>query len=129
MPQTRPFLMFEGQAEEAMSFYVEQLGGRAVDVARYGPDGPGPEGSIMVATYEIAGQRVMCSDSFVQHAFTFTPSMSMWVDCDDEAQIERLAAALAEGGKALMPLGDYGFSKRFAWVQDRFGVTWQLNLA
>ncbi|NEX94197.1 VOC family protein [Caulobacter sp. 17J65-9] len=129
MTQIRPFLMFEGRAEEAMSFYVAQFGGRVVDIARYGPGQPGPEGTVMKATFEIAGLQVMCSDSFVKHAFTFTPSTSMFVDVDDEAQIERLAVAMAEGGGVLMPLGDYGFSKRFAWVSDRFGVSWQLNLA
>ncbi|MBC6981310.1 VOC family protein [Caulobacter sp. 17J80-11] len=129
MTRIRPFLMFEGRAEEAMTFYVAQFGGRVVDVVRYGPGQPGPEGTVMKALFEIAGQQVMCSDSFVKHAFTFTPSLSMFVDVGDAAEIERLAGALAEGGGVLMPLGDYGFSKRFAWVADRFGVSWQLNLA
>ena len=50
------------------------------------------------------------------------------IDCADEAEIDRLAAALAEGGGILMPLGNYGFSRKFAWVNDRFGVSWQVNL-
>lgn len=58
----------------------------------------------------------------------FTPSMSLFVECDTEEEVERLFAALSDGGSALMPLGDYGFSRRFGWVADRFGITWQLNL-
>jgi predicted 3-demethylubiquinone-9 3-methyltransferase (glyoxalase superfamily) len=69
----------------------------------------------------------MCTDSSVRHAFDFTPSSSLFVECGSEAELERLAAALGENGQ--VPLGDYGFSKRFVWVNDRFGVSWQLNLA
>jgi predicted 3-demethylubiquinone-9 3-methyltransferase (glyoxalase superfamily) len=54
--------------------------------------------------------------------------MSLFVDCSDEAQLEHLYAALSEGGQVLMELGDYGFSRRFGWVNDRFGVSWQINL-
>ena len=60
--------------------------------------------------------------------FTFTPSISLFVECESDAEIERLAGALGEGGQFMMPLGDYGFSRRFAWVSDRFGVSWQINL-
>jgi predicted 3-demethylubiquinone-9 3-methyltransferase (glyoxalase superfamily) len=71
---------------------------------------------------------VLVSDSFVKHDFTFTPATSLFVDCASEAEQERLVAALCEGGMTYMPLGNYGFSRRFAWVGDRFGVSWQLNL-
>lgn len=99
-----------------------------LDVRRYGAEGPGPEGSILVARFRVAGLEVMCSDSHVQHAFGFTPSISLFVDCEDEAQLDALATGLSEGGSVLMPLDDYGFSRRFAWVADRYGVSWQLNL-
>lgn len=124
-----PFLMFEGKAEEAMTFYAGLFAdGRIIDIRRYGADGPGPEGTVMVASFSVAGQTVMCSDSYVEHAFTFTPSISMFVTCDGDEEIETLAKSLSEDGEVLMPLDNYGFSKRFAWVQDRFGVSWQLNL-
>jgi predicted 3-demethylubiquinone-9 3-methyltransferase (glyoxalase superfamily) len=55
--------------------------------------------------------------------------MSFFVDCESETEITRLCSALKEGGEELMPLGSYGFSRQFAWVNDRFGVSWQLNLA
>ena len=125
----RPFLMFEGKAEEAMSFYVSLIpGSEILEIARYGPGGPGAEGSVMRATFRVADQAVMCIDSPVSHAFTFTPAFSLFVECADEDEIRRLAAALGEGGSELMPLGDYGFSRLFTWVNDRFGVSWQLNL-
>jgi len=62
------------------------------------------------------------------HEFTFTPAVSLFVQCEDEAELDRLHAALSEGGGELMPPGDYGFSRKFTWVNDRFGVSWQLNL-
>ena len=126
----RPFLMFEGKAEEAMSFYVSLIpGSEIVDITRYGAGGPGKEGSVMRATFRVAGQSVMCIDSPVHHAFTFTPAFSFFVHCADEDELRRLAAALGEGGSELMPLANYGFSRLFTWVSDRFGVSWQLNLA
>ena len=70
----------------------------------------------------------MCIDSPIAHAFTFTPTFSLFVDCDSEAELHRIHDALVVGGATLMPLGDYGFSRRFAWISDRFGVSWQLNL-
>jgi predicted 3-demethylubiquinone-9 3-methyltransferase (glyoxalase superfamily) len=124
-----PFLMFEGQAETAMTFYVSLFDdGRIVDIVRYGSQGPGAEGSVMKASFTIAGQTILCIDSAMQHDFTFTPSFSLFVTCESEEQIRKLAAALAEGGAELMPLNNYGFSRQFAWVNDRFGVSWQLLL-
>ncbi|MBR7829888.1 VOC family protein [Actinospica sp. MGRD01-02] len=123
------FLMFEGDAEQAMSFYVSLFDdAEVVSVSRYGADGPGAEGSIQHATFRIAGVPLMCVDSPVKHEFGFTPAISLYVQCADEAEIDRLYAALGEGGTELMPLGNYGFSPRFGWVNDRFGVSWQLNL-
>lgn len=124
-----PFLMFEGKAEEAMNFYVGLFpDAKIVTAKRYGKGGPGREGTIEQAVFEIAGQRLICIDSPAKHAFTFTPSISLFVQCTSESQIEELTKKLSENGTALMPLGKYGFSKKFAWIQDRFGVSWQLNL-
>ena len=70
----------------------------------------------------------MVSDSPAVHAFDFTPSTSLFVTCESVAQIDRLFAALADGGAVMMPLDAYPFSRRFGWVADRFGVSWQLSL-
>lgn len=124
------FLMFEGDAEKAMDFYLSLFEDAAVlDVSRYGAEGPGPEGSVRHATFTLAGQQFMCIDSHVKHGFTFTPAISLYVQCESMEELERLYAALKEQGAELMPLGEYGFSTRFGWVNDRFGVSWQLNLA
>jgi predicted 3-demethylubiquinone-9 3-methyltransferase (glyoxalase superfamily) len=125
-----PFLMFEGKAEEAMNFYVSLFeDAKVIEILRYGPNQPGKEGSVMRASFSIGGQTVLCIDSVVSHGFSFTPAFSLFVDCESEDQITRLSSALSEGGNTFMPLDSYGFSRKFAWVSDRFGVSWQLNLA
>lgn len=124
-----PFLMFEGKAEEAMKFYVSLFPASAIiDVERYGDGGPAAAGSIKKARFTVAGQTVLCTDSYVKHGFTFTPAFSLFVTCESEEELRRLTDALAEGGATFMPVGNYGFSRMFAWVNDRFGVSWQLNL-
>ncbi|GAA3020156.1 VOC family protein [Actinokineospora globicatena] len=124
------FLMFEGRAEEAITFYTSLFDdGEVLLLNRWGVDGPGKEGTVYQASFRVGGQVIKAFDSPPAHAFTFTPSTSLWVECDTEAELDRLYAALNEGGQALMPLGDYGFSTKYGWTNDRFGVSWQLNLA
>lgn len=124
-----PFLMFEGKAEEAMNFYISLFeDSRVLCIKRYGPGEAGAEGSVMLAVFSLAEQTIMCIDSSVKHGFTFTPAMSLFVDCKAEEQLDGLFAKLSEQGQVMMPLGDYGFSRKFAWVSDRYGVSWQLNL-
>lgn len=129
--QAKPFLTFQrGIGQQAIDFYVSLFDdGEVVDLATYGPEGPGPEGTIMKAHFRVAGQDFFASDSFIAHGFDFTPSFSIWVDTESAEELADLFGALSEGGGVLMPLGDYGFSQRFGWVNDRFGVSWQLNLA
>ncbi|MDP9430221.1 MAG: VOC family protein [Actinomycetota bacterium] len=129
--QVTPFLMFQGGvAERAMELYTSLFDdARVLDLTRYGAEGPGPEGTVFQASFSVAGQVFRCTDSFIAHAFDFTPSFSVWVETGSAEELERLFAGLAEGGEVLMPLDAYGFSSRFGWVNDRFGVSWQLNLA
>ena len=128
MPIT-PFLMFTGNAEEAMTFYVSLFpNSRVHGISRHGPDQPDMEGKLQQARFEIDGQSVICIDSPAVHAFTFTPAISLYVTCQDAETLDRAFNALAENGKVFMPLDAYPFSPRFGWVQDRFGVSWQLSL-
>jgi predicted 3-demethylubiquinone-9 3-methyltransferase (glyoxalase superfamily) len=125
-----PFLMFEGAAEAAMNFYASLFPGSTIDsITRYGASGPGPEGSVMQAAMTLKGQKLFFIDSPVKHAFTFTPAISLMVDCDSAAEVDRLFTTLSEQGKTLMPLDAYPFANRFAWVNDRFGVSWQLRFS
>jgi predicted 3-demethylubiquinone-9 3-methyltransferase (glyoxalase superfamily) len=121
--------MFEGTAEEAMSFYVSLFNGSEIkQIERYGPGEPGKEGTVKIARFTLVGHDLICIDSPVKHGFTFTPSTSIFVDCESEAELNEAFNQLAAGGQILMPLDYYGFSTRFGWCQDRFGVSWQLNL-
>ncbi len=123
-------LMFSGQAEEAMAFYTSLFPESGIEsMERYGPGYPGPEGQVVHARFRLGGQLFMAMDSHIEQPFTFTPSLSFFVICDDEPEIDRLAAALSEAGTVLMELGRYPFATKYAWVQDRFGVSWQLMLA
>jgi predicted 3-demethylubiquinone-9 3-methyltransferase (glyoxalase superfamily) len=130
LPAVTTFLMFEGKAEEAMTWYVSLIKNSAVvSIERYGPQGPGKEGSVVHATFALNGRAFMCIDSPVKHKFTFTPAMSLFVDCESISEVDRLFVALSDGGQVMMPLDAYPFSKRFGWLADKYGVSWQLRLA
>ncbi|MDG0810495.1 VOC family protein [Cohnella rhizosphaerae] len=119
----------DGKAEEAMNFYTSLIEDSAItNIIRYGANQAGDEGTVMQATFTLKGQEFMCIDSNVKHQFTFTPSFSIYAVCHTEEEIDALYEKLKEDRQALMPLGDYGFSKKFGWVNDRYGVSWQLNL-
>jgi predicted 3-demethylubiquinone-9 3-methyltransferase (glyoxalase superfamily) len=85
-------------------------------------------GSVKQATLLLLGRRFEFFDSPVRHAFTFTPAISFAVVCDDVAEIDGLFAKLSDGGQVLMELDTYPFAKRFGWLNDKFGVSWQLRL-
>ncbi|AYB47548.1 VOC family protein [Paenibacillus lautus] len=129
MKSVTPFLMFQGNAEEAMNHYISIIeDSEIISITRYGLDQPGAEGSVMHAAFSLKGQTFMCIDSNVKHEFTFTPSFSIYLTCESEAEIEKVYGALIDGGGAMMPLDNYGFSQKFGWIADKFGVSWQLNL-
>lgn len=123
-----PFLWFDDQAEEAIDFYVSAFNdARVGDVTRYGPEGPGPEGSVMTATFEIEGQPFTALNGGPQ--YKFTPAISFFLNYGSEQELDGVWQTLAEGGTPLVPLDKYPFSDKFGWIQDKYGLTWQLNLA
>ncbi|MBB4118622.1 putative 3-demethylubiquinone-9 3-methyltransferase (glyoxalase superfamily) [Mesonia hippocampi] len=128
--QITSFLTFQkNNAEEAMNFYIDLFdNSKVIEIQRYDKNGPGKEGTVIKAIFELNGKQFICSDSFIQHEWDFTPAISNWVECETAKDIEYLFEKLSENGDVKMPLDNYDFSKQFAFVEDRFGVSWQLNL-
>lgn len=125
--QIRTHLMFEGHAEQAMNLYVKLFPNSEITQVNHYTEGP-LQGKIQFAHFTLGTQNFICIDSPVKHEFTFTPATSIFVDCESKEQLEELFNKLSDAGKILMPLENYGFSQYFGWLQDRFGVSWQLNL-
>jgi predicted 3-demethylubiquinone-9 3-methyltransferase (glyoxalase superfamily) len=128
--EVRTFLTFQGgAATAALDLYADVFDDfEIISIMHYGPAGPGPEGTVMMAQFRLAGGEFSCADSPVDHAWGFTPAISLWIDCDNTDEQTRIFDRLADGGQVFMPLDDYGFSTRFGWVGDPHGVTWQLNV-
>ena len=121
--------MFAGDASAALELYGAVFPEfRVQRIERYGAGGPGPDGTVKRADATLRGHALIVIDSPVKHAFSFTPAVSLFVDFETRDELESVFSALSSGGRVLMPLDDYGFSKRFGWCADRFGVSWQLNL-
>jgi predicted 3-demethylubiquinone-9 3-methyltransferase (glyoxalase superfamily) len=121
--------MFDGAAEDAMNFYVSLFKGSEIShIDRYGPGEQGKEGSVRTANFVLAGQQLMCIDSPIKHDFSFTPAVSLFVICEDEDELVEAFNQLSSDGSVLMPLDNYDFSRKFGWLNDRYGVSWQLNL-
>ncbi|MFC4721689.1 VOC family protein [Geojedonia litorea] len=128
--QIATFLTFQKEdAEQAMNFYIGLFdNSNIVNIKRWGTDGPGKEGTVMHAVFHLNGKLFMCSDSPPVHDWDFTPAVSNYVECTNEKELEHLFTKLSENGNVMMPLNNYGFSQKFGFVEDRFGVSWQLNL-
>ena len=115
MQKITPFLWFNGQAEEAMQFYTSVFpDSRVVDVMRYGDAGPGPKGSVMSCTFELEGQAFIALNGGPM--FQFSPAISFFVKCATQAEVDSLWEKLAAGGRV----------QQCGWLQDRFGVSWQV---
>ncbi|KPN95873.1 VOC family protein [Lysinibacillus sp. ZYM-1] len=123
MKSATTFLMFQGQAHEAIEQYQQWFQDLEVVTIEYMKNSR----QVAMAILHLKGLKLMLNDSVIQHDFTFTPSTSIFIECDSEEEIKNLVAQIVESGQALMPLDNYGFSKQFAWVQDCFGVSWQLS--
>ncbi len=128
--ELRTFLTFQGGAAAgALDHYRDVFDDfELLDIERYGPGEGAPEGTVKVARFRLADSEFSCADSPIDHAWGFTPAVSLWIECDGPDELQRLFDRLSDDGTVYMPLDDYGFSTRFGWVGDRHGVTWQLNL-
>jgi predicted 3-demethylubiquinone-9 3-methyltransferase (glyoxalase superfamily) len=116
MQKITPFLWFNGQAEEAMNFYVSVFkDAKAVDVTRFGEAGPGPKGSVMTAAFELFGQKFVALNGGPQ--FTFSPAISFVVNCETQEEVDHLWEKLPAGG---------GETNVCGWLKDKFGVSWQI---
>ncbi|MFJ5565881.1 VOC family protein [Lysinibacillus xylanilyticus] len=123
MKSATTFLMFQGQANEAIQQYQQWFSELQVESLTYMEDSQ----QVAMAVLNLKGLKMMVNDSVIKHNFTFTPSTSIFMECKSEEEIDSLVTQILEDGQALMPLNNYGFSKKFAWIQDRFGVSWQLT--
>lgn len=115
MPKIHPFLWFDSQAEEAMNLYVSIFpNSKVLSVQRYGPAGPGPEGSVMTADFELDGQRITALNG--GPVYQPSPAFSFVIDCADQKEVDHYWDRLVEGGQA----------SQCGWLTDRFGLSWQV---
>lgn len=135
MQKTTTFLMFVGdqcgKAEDAINFYVSLFSNsevKHIEKWKQGEPG-GEEGLVKHALFTLGGQEYMASENRMDHQFSFTPAISIYVKCETEDELNHLFEKLSEGGRVMMPPSDYGFSKKFGWTADKYGVSWQLNFA
>ena len=126
----RTFLTFQGGVAAAALDRYRQIfeDFELIEIDRYGAEDVGPEDTVKVARFRLAGSDFSCADSPIRHDWGFTPAVSLWIDCAHANELQRLFDQLSDGGTVFMPLDGYDFSTRFGWVGDRYGVTWQLNL-
>lgn len=115
MQKITPFLWFDGNAEDAMNFYVSVFKkSKVVSVRRYGKAGPGKEGSVMTGTFQIEGQEFFVLNGGPQ--YKFTPAISLFVNCETQQEVDELWDKLSAGGR----------KDRCGWLQDKFGLSWQI---
>ena len=133
----QPYLFFDGRCEEAIEFYKRAVGAKVTMLMRYkespeppppGMVAPGSENKVMHASFEIGDSTVMASDGSCRGNPTFE-GFSLSLTVANEADAERVFAALADGGKVQMPLAKTFWSARFGMLSDRFGVGWMVNVA
>jgi predicted 3-demethylubiquinone-9 3-methyltransferase (glyoxalase superfamily) len=130
MIKVKTHIMFQGDAQNAVNLYSSIFKDFKVgNLEYYGEGEQVAAGAFKLATVFFAGHEFIIFDSPPMHDFSFTPSMSIFVDFDMQDELEAAFTELSRDGKVMMPLDDYGFSKRYGWISDRFGVSWQFNLA
>lgn len=115
MQKITPFLWFDGNAEEAMDFYVGTFtNSKVVSVSRHGEGGPAPAGSMFTGTFVLEGQEFQAINGGPM--FTFSPAISLFVNCEAQDEVDALWDRLSEGGE----------TQQCGWLKDRFGLSWQI---
>lgn len=115
MQKITPFLWFDKQAEEAMNFYTSIFKNSKIKMLRrYGEEGPGPKGAVMTGTFELEGQEFMALNGGPH--FSFSPAISLFVNCQTQEEVDTLWKKLSEGGT----------QNQCGWLQDKYGVSWQI---
>ncbi len=115
MQKITPFLWFDNNAEEAVNFYTGIFkNSKIVSMNRYGDAGPGPKGQVMTATFQLEGQQFMALNGGPH--FKFTEAISLFVDCQNQQEVDELWEKLSGGGQIL----------QCGWLKDKFGVSWQI---
>jgi predicted 3-demethylubiquinone-9 3-methyltransferase (glyoxalase superfamily) len=115
MQKITPFLWYDGNAEEAVNFYVSIFkNSKVVSVARYGDAGPGPKGSVMTMAFQLEGQNFVALNGGPQ--YNFTPAISFVVSSETQEEVDELWEKLSAGGR----------KDRCAWLTDKYGVSWQI---
>lgn len=115
MQKITPFLWFNDKAEEAVNFYTSLFkNSKIISMTRYGDAGPGPKGSVMSVIFQLEGQQFYALNG--GPVFSFTPAISLFVNCETQAEVDQLWEKLSAGGK----------KDRCGWLQDKYGLSWQI---
>ena len=115
MNKITPFLWFDDKAEEAVHFYTSIFKNSKIgSVTRYGEGGPGPNGTVMSATFQLDGQEFIALNGGPH--FTFSPAISFLVNCEAQEEVDQLWEKLSEGGE----------KQRCGWLKDKYGLSWQI---
>jgi predicted 3-demethylubiquinone-9 3-methyltransferase (glyoxalase superfamily) len=115
MQKITPFLWFDTQAEEAANFYVSLFkDSKITGIAHYGEGAPMPKGMVMTVNFQLEGQEFIALNGGPE--FPFTPAVSFYVDCANQAEVDRLWELLTEGGEEV----------QCGWLKDRYGLSWQI---
>jgi predicted 3-demethylubiquinone-9 3-methyltransferase (glyoxalase superfamily) len=125
MQKIVPHLWFDKEAKEAAAFYVSLFPDSKVNNISRITDTP--SGDCDVVTFTLAGQDFMSISAGPY--FKFNPSISLFVDFDKEEDIKKAWDTLIQGGKTLMPLDTYPWAKKYGWLADKYGLTWQLSMS
>ena len=126
----KPYIAFQGNCEEALNFYKENLDGEILYMGRYGGSPMAAEGDadkILHATLKIGDTHIMACDNMSPDPFAVGGNISLAVGSSDSAAIESMFSKMSEGGRVTMPLQETFWAERFGMLTDKFGINWMFN--